>query len=538
MGVFRTLGPGLAAAWLAFAGDKVLAQTSHPAGLPIDSPAVSAWPSEEREWVRRVLLGNRDLARQRLMRSAAGVDARTAARAMRPVWTLEGSAETAPDAKGPSTLNLGNNSVTLGPGQDRHAAEASLGVRQALPTGGEIGARAEGGMHRPEGGAWQDTQAVALDLRQPLLRGFGSQSEARAAIAAAANEEALAEAELRAELLAISFQARTEYWNTLLQARQLRSLLADSAYWEQSLRAAEARHRLGDLAEDEYLRYRIQALGARQSLLEGRQAYRRKLADLALLAGSPADQPGPGRTSGPAGPSSPSSPVDTSKLPDAAAETVRDSVPAGLGLRFADSSDSEPPGPVPIGEKEMRAGHPTWLRLAHLRRRYELQAQRARDAETPRLDAWASWRKPVGGSSDTRLGATFAWTLPALSASRDFQKALLQAEAQKLDSTQTLALLRTTLANLADAYATERERFRMAKERLDLEAKRGRIADRRHALGDIDFTELQLAARDRLQAEQDVASAYVALRLLNAEIENWNGRALAGCGAVLEGVRP
>jgi multidrug efflux pump subunit AcrA (membrane-fusion protein) len=128
--------------------------------------------------------------------------------------------------------------------------------------------------------------------------------------------------------------------------------------------------------------------------------------------------------------------------------------------------------------------------------------------------------------------------LPALSANRDLQKALLQAEAQKLDSIQTLALLRTTLARLADAYATQRERFRMAREKAGLETKRSRIAERRHALGDIDFTELQLSARDRLQAEQDVTSAYVALRLLNAEMEKWNGRALAGSGVILEGVRP
>jgi hypothetical protein len=35
-----------------------------------------------------------------------------------------------------------------------------------------------------------------------------------------------------------------------------------------------------------------------------------------------------------------------------------------------------------------------------------------------------------------------------------------------------------------------------------------------------------------------VTSAYVALRLLNAEMEKWNGRALAGSGVILEGVRP
>jgi deferrochelatase/peroxidase EfeB len=57
-------------------------------------------------------------------------------------------------------------------------------------------------------------------------------------------------------------------------------------------------------------------------------------------------------------------------------------------------------------------------------------------------------------------------------------------------------------------------------------------------LGDIDFTELQLSVRDRLQAGQDATSAYVALRLLHAEMEEWNGSALAGSGVILEGVQP
>ncbi|MEO7427294.1 MAG: TolC family protein [Fibrobacteria bacterium] len=457
---------------------------------------------------------NRELAGQRLTRRAAGVDVRMAERALRPMWTLEATAETAPNAEGPATLNLGNATVNLGPGQDRYASQASLGLSQALPTGGEIGARLEGGLRRPEGGAWQDTQALALDIRQPILRGSGSRSQAQAALAMARNEEALAEAELRAQLLATISQASTEYWNMMLQARQMQSLLADSAYWEQSLRAAEARHRLGDLAEDEYLRYRIQALDARQNLLEGRLSYRSKTAELLLLLGDAASRPETGGTGS------------------------GDSVLSGLGLHFIDSLEAEPPLPAPVEETALRSRHPTWLRLAHLQQRIELQVQRARDAEKPQLDLLASWRKPRGGRSDARVGAAFAWTLPALSASRDLQKALLQAEAQKLDSAQTLAILRTTLARLADTFATQRERFRMAVEKSGLEAKRGRIAERRHALGDIDFTELQLSARDRLQAEQDVASAYVALRLMNAEMEKWNGRALAGSGVILEGVRP
>lgn len=514
MGAHSSIRFCLFAGWLGFAGDVPLAQASGPAGIPGDSSAVSAWTTEERAWVRKVLQSNRELARQRLIRRSADVDTRMAEKAMRPMWTLEASAETAPNAKGPATLIVGNTPVNLGPGQDRHAAQASLGLKQALPTGGEIGAQVQGGRHRPEGGAWQDTQALALEIRQPLLRGFGSQSGAQAGIALARNEEALAEADLRAQLLAISFQARTEYWNMLLLARQMHSLMADSAYWEQSLRAAEARHRLGDLAEDEYLRYRIQALGARQSLLEGRQSYRRRAAELVLLSG------------------------ETPRLPDWDVAGRADSVLAGMGLHFTDSLESEPPDPGPMGEKEMSERHPTWMRLAHLQRRFELQAQRARDAEKPQLDVHAGWRKPLGGRSDARLGASFAWTLPALSASRDLQKALLQAEAQKLDSAQTLALLRITLARLADAYATQRERFRMAKEKYGLETKRSRIAERRHTLGDIDFTELQLSVRDRLQAEQDAASAYVTLRLLNAEMEKWNGRALAGSGVILEGVHP
>jgi outer membrane protein TolC len=346
------------------------------------------------------------------------------------------------------------------------------------------------------------------------MRGFGSGSEAQAALAAARNEAALAEADLRARLSATIFQARSEYWNLMLQARQIKSLLADSAYWEQSLRTAEARHKLGDLPEDEYLRYRIQALDARQNLLEGRLAYRRKAAESALLLG---DSPG---------------------RPDTGAAEPGDAVLSGLGLRFTDTSESEPPPPAPIVETDLRARHPTWLRLAHLRQRIELQTQRARDAAKPQLDLTAGWRKPLGGRSDTRVGASFAWTLPALSAGRDLQKALLQAEAQKLDSTQTLALLRTTLARLADAYATQRERFRMAGEKAGLETKRSRIAERRYALGDIDFTELQLSVRDRLQAGQDATSAYVALRLLHAEMEEWNGSALAGSGVILEGVQP
>jgi outer membrane protein TolC len=517
MVVFRSIWLGFLVGWLGFTGNEAHAQTSHTAWSAGDSTGASAWPSEERAWVRKVLEGNRDLARQRLTRRAAGVDVRLAVKAMRPMWTLEATAEAAPDAKGPATLNLGNANVTLGPGEDRYASQASLGLKQALPTGGEIGARVEGGMRRPEGGAWQDTQAVALDIRQPILRGSGSQSEAQAGLAMAKNEDALAEAELRAQLLAAIFQARSGYWNLLLQARRMKSLLADSAYWEQSLRAAEARQKLGDLAEDEYLRYRIQALDARQNLLEGRLAYRSKAAELLLLLGDSGDS---------------ASRKETGITPGG------DSAWSGLGLRFIDSSETEPPPPAPVEEKILRARHPTWLRLAHLRQRIDLQVQRARDAEKPQLDLQASWRKPLGGRSDARVGATFAWTLPALSASRDLQKALLQAEAQKLDSVQTLALLRTTLARLNDTFATQRERFRMAEEKSGLEAKRSRIAERRHALGDIDFTELQLSVRDRLQAEQDAASAYVALRLLNAEMEEWNGRALTGSGVILEGVQP
>src|SRR6185369_16037427 len=119
-----------------------------------------------------------------------------------------------------------------------------------------------------------------------------------------------------------------------------------------------------------------------------------------------------------------------------------DSVLTALGLHFSDSLESEPPSPPAMDEEAMRLHHPTWLRLAHLRRRFDLEAQRARDAEKPQLDLQAGWRKPVGGRSDVRLGASFTWTLPTLSASRDLQKALLQAEAQKLDSSQTLAVLR------------------------------------------------------------------------------------------------
>ncbi|MBW8889898.1 MAG: TolC family protein [Fibrobacteres bacterium] len=498
MSVGKSMGLCLLSGWLAFG----------------DTTPIPAWPQEERAWVRLVLQSNRDLARQRLSRQAAGLERRTAEKAMRPVWTLDASAETAPNAAGPVTFSLGNTDVTLAPGQDRYASQASVGLKQALPTGGQIGAEAGGGLHRPEGGAWSDTQTVSLSLRQPLLRGFGAQSEARAAIAAAKNEEALAEAELRAQLLSIIHEARSGYWNLLLQARQMQALLADSAYWEQSLRTAEAKHRLGDMVEDEYLRYRIQALGARQALLEARQTYRQKRAELLLLLGESPLRTGGRETAG------------------------GDSVLTALGLHFSDSLESDPPSPPVMDEEAMSLHHPTWLRLAHLRQRFDLQAQRARDAEKPQLDLLASWRKPLGGRSDARLGASFTWTLPTLSASRDLQEALLQAEAQKLDSSQTLAVLRTTLARLTDAYATQRERYQLAKEKSLLEGKRSRIAERRHALGDLDFTELQLSARDRLQAEQDVTIAYIALRLLNAEMEEWNGGALAASGVTLEGVDP
>lgn len=525
IGAFQSIGLCLISGWLGLGGGKAQAQTVPGESQPQerspefrDSANIPAWPREERAWVHLMLQSNPELKRQRLVRQISSLEKRTAEKALRPMWTLDASAETVPNATGPAILSVGNTDMTLGSGQDRYASQASVGLKQALPTGGQIGAQVEAGMHRPEGSAWRDTQAVSLSLRQPLWRGFGAQSEARAAIAATKNEEALAEAELRARLLSAIHEARVGYWSLLLQAKQMQALLADSAYWEQSLRTAEAKHRLGDLVEDEYLRYRIQALGARQALLEGRQSYRQKRGELLLLLGE-----SPHRMN-----------VDEMAENDPAL--------SALGLHFSDSLDLEPPSPVLIDEKTMTLNHPTWLRLAHLRQRLDLQAQRARDAEKPQLDLQASWRKPIGGRSDarsdTRLGASFSWTLPTLAASRDLQKAILQAEAQKLDSVQTLAALRTTLARLADAYGTQRERYRLAQEKVLLERKRGRIAERRHALGDLDFTELQLSARDRLQAEQDVTTAYVALRILIADMEEWNGSALAGSGVILEGVSP
>jgi outer membrane protein TolC len=477
------------------------------ASAPVVAQSADA---EEARFVREVLAGNHDAAQQRLSRSMSQVDLDAARRAQRPLWTLAAEAEYRPNADGPRTVVTGAGGTTELPGEMQATGDASLGVTQALPTGAELSASIRGGELLPKGGNWQDTQTVGVSLRQPLLKGFGSASETRYALHQAQISDKIAVADLKARLLDIIGEARTRYWNAALRAHQLQVLKADSVYWVQFLRTAEARHRLGDLAEDEFLRFRIQALDARQNLLEGYKAYREALAEMALLL-------------------SPQGPVQ----PQAAYAVQGDSLARSLGLAFAMEFDSATP--LDTAEQGLDIEHPTLIRLARLRERSEANLAKAKDSRKPSLDIHASYSHPIGGDGDTRLGATFVWELPSVAAERDVRKALLQIEAQKLDSLQTRRALLGTLARLQAEKRIEIERLALARERADLERKRGRIAERRHEMGDLDFTELQLSARERLQAEQNLANAYVAFRLLGVEMERWNGSALRRSGVQVEG---
>lgn len=478
------------------------------------SVSAQAGQSEEARFVREVLSGNPDIAQQKLSRNMAAEDLTAARRAQRPLWTLVAEGEFRPDADGPRTVATGTGGTVALPGETQALGEASLAVRQALPTGGEWNASVSGGESLARGGNWQDTQTVAVGVRQPVLKGFGAASESRYALTQAQISDRLAVADLKARLLDIIAEARTRYWTTALRSRQLQVLKADSIYWSQSLRTAEARHRLGDLAEDEFLRYRIQALDARQKLLEGYKAYREALAEMAkLLAPQGKAQP------------------------QAAYTDNGDSLAQTLGLNFVMDVTHliQPDSGSPDFDLELDVEHPTLVRLARLRERSESAYFKAMDGRKPSLDLYANYSLPLGGEGRTRLGAAFVWELPSVSAERDLRKALLQIEAQKLDSLQTHRELLATLAKLQAERKIEYERFALAHERAELERKRGRIAERRHEMGDLDFTELQLSARDRLQAEQDLATAYAAVMLLSVEMERWSGRSLRMNGVQVEG---
>jgi outer membrane protein TolC len=483
-----------------------------------NSPATGgigeSWPGEEKNWVIQVLKANSDLARQFLSQQTTVADRQAARQSQLPIWFLTGEAVGYPQARAPLALGA----TTILPGQDRFNNQASVQVNQALPTGGTVTAEAGTEYRRPNGGAWQDTQAITLSLKQPLLKGFGANSETRYGFALAQVNESIAQATLRAKILDVVGDARTKYWNVLLKVSQLHAYEADSAYWEQSLRTADARHRLGDMAEDEYLRYRIQALGARQSLLEGRFNYRQSVAELMILVGNQGN-------------------VKAEMAYRNTEKDRSDSLLKSLGLGFKDDFESLPLSPM-NAQEHMLAHHPTVIRLAQLKKRAEMEVSRAHNSQLPQLDIDASWRKPMGGKSDSRVAAQFTWTLPTITANRDMVKALIQVKTEKLDSAQTLLIMQTGLARLSDQVELQRQRLALAQEKLTLERSRSRIAERRHAMGDLDFTEMQLSASDRLQAEQDVAIAYVGLRLLIAEMESWSGIAMDAIGVEVGEIKP
>jgi|GEM_PF-4593778 len=483
---------------------------------PLDSTASdslrtsSTWPREESDWVRKVLALNPDIASQKLSLQSTRVEGEFARRGRLPQWTFTGEAAAYPDARDPVVVG----GVPVLAGQKEWATEAGAGVKQVLPTGGEIEAGAVAGYQKSKQGVARDTQTVHLSARQPLWKGRGKYADPQMAVALSGIDESAAMADLRARILDIITQARTRYWNLLLKARQLQSLQADSAYWAQSMLSADAQYRLGDLSEEDFLRFRIQNLGARQSLLEGGQAFRQALEEALKLLGPDAEYP-----------------ADRAYHADAAR------ILKNQGLALDDDYSRLPAEPKP-GDNAMAEHYPTVQKLARLLEKNELQRERAQNQRWPQLDLEATWNKPIEGRSDSRIAAVFSWTIPALSAGRDLRQLLLQAKIQRLDSSQAAMEVKAAMARLRDQYGIQKERFLLASEKVALERQRSLIAQRRHEMGDISFTELQLSARDRLQAEQDAATAYVALRILVAEIEAWNGESLAAADIGIEGEIP
>jgi outer membrane protein TolC len=494
-------------------GKNALAQ---PNAMPPQNASASetmawskSWTSEEMQWVHRVLLENKDIAQQRLKGQMATVARETAQGGLKPKWTLSADLNYYPQAKNSTATGLG-----LLPGQTLAEHDQSVQVSQILPTGGEAFVRAQNGNVLPKSGAWSDTQSVAVGLRQPLIKGFGANSSARYSLAQSKIDESLAATELKAKILDVIADARTQYWTVALALYQLQALQADSLYWHQALVTAEARKRLGDLAEDEYLGFRIDALSSRQGLLEGRRHLKQSIAKLFLLLHPESELQ-------PEWDFSPSS------------RTV-DSLFQSLRMKWQFDLESIPE-PIPIGSEDLERMHPALLRMAQLQRKTELTLAKSRKDRLPDLGLALDWTKPMGGDASTRVGAYFTWEWPSLAANQSMRQALLQIESQKLDSLQTRREMQNNLARLHDQFQTQLTGFLLVREKVELERTRSRIAQRRYELGDLTFTDLELSARNRLKAEQEVASAYVALRLLVVEMERWNGVSLAQSGVRLEG---
>lgn len=472
-------------------------------------PVSQSWTGEEIRWVQQVLQGNHEVSQQRIQGQITTVSREAAQKYLKPQWKLDAGISAFPQARKPFSVGTLNY-----PGQTLLENEETLEVHQVLPTGGDAYALVKNGNTRPQGGAWQDTQTVGVGIKQPLLKGFGSNSNVQYSVSQSKIEESIARADLKARLLDIVAEARKQYWTVALKAYQLQALQADSMYWQQALKTAEVRRRLGDMAEDEFLGFKIDALSSRQSLLEGRRNLKQALADMVLLL-NPENKLQP-------------------EMAYTFSTQFSDSIANALQLKWALNLDTLPVY-SDVSVAELEKNHPSLIRLAHLHERSELALAKSRKDRLPDLGISADWSHPIGGSGSTRLGAYLSWQLPSIEAEKSIRQTLLLMESQKLDSLQSRRELQNSLARLRDQYQTQKEGFLLVREKVALQRTRSIIAQRRYELGDLTFTDLELTARNRLQAEQDVASAYVTLRLLVVEMERWNGVSLVQSGIQLEG---
>lgn len=343
----------------------------------------------------------------------------------------------------------------------------------------------------PEGIEAVHTYASIARIAQPLLKGFGAGDGIAYAYRIAALDREISVVALKEQVLRVLSGAREAYWDLLLRTRQLAVMRADAEYWNSLNKSAQASKKLGMMAEDDYLRIRINALAAEQAILEAEFGIRKARLELMRFA----------------------------DLRDTAALSA---MPEDMAIPPA------LPGLETLLEEAQRNA-PVVRRLAAEERKARQLRDRSWNRRLPLLDLHGEWIRnwKSGGSRDYRIGVAASYSFPDLGGGHDYRAALIAGKSVAAEQSRAAADLRTTLELTSLEFGKETENRKLAEQRLELESLRNRIARKRFQIGELDVTELNLAQKDLLAAQQDFLLSTLKLMTMHIEVEKSTGRALA-----------
>jgi len=429
----------------------------------------------EEAYLRTVLRRNLSLRVDSLEREGVREAATGAASALGPQLALSGEVA--------ASEGEGDRSVK----QLQGTALAS----QRVPTGGTLEGSLHGGTTRVADGNLDrvvDTAGVQVAFTQPLLRGWGSGSDAAFAHRQARLSVDVKVQGSRAVVHARLLEARTAFWKQLARSQIVAARLEDSARTARLLDASRTRFAIGSASELDTLQAGAEHLKAMADLLAARSDERAGWREIVGLSDTSAvELPLPERGALP--------PLVEGPLPDSARL---------LGAAMERS--------------------PELAQASALVQKAESERDYRGQARLPKLDATALARNDLlDGGWVLGARARLEWDIPDGTNRSRYRQALLDLHAAGTRREAARQELARQIGTLVEAVASSRSRLEMSVRLARAQARRLAASEAGWNLGRISWADLAASRRDALDADAAAWQALASAKALEAELDSRTG---------------